>query len=227
MPNGQKHEIFVIDPGVRRPEVDSFNHIKSLSDFSVSYHLPCLVGMDSVTEQMKRCTIAGVIVMGSAASVNDDAAWQKPMRQWLLQQMEAKIPILGLCFGHQLFAHMNGGTVARLEGKKQLGFRQIHCDPAPRFGGFAGGQGDVFVSHEEHVTSIPASMQVWARSPLVPVEALQHKEYPVWSFQSHIEATGLFCRGHQVPAESSDPRLQFGQKLLQSFLRVASQHRAF
>lgn len=56
-------------------------------------------------------TVAGVVISGSSAMVDDPAAWIGQTRAWLSQALEAGLPVLGVCFGHQLLAHLLGGRV--------------------------------------------------------------------------------------------------------------------
>jgi anthranilate/para-aminobenzoate synthase component II len=75
-----------------------------------TYHLPGLFGIESLAAvDLQRA--AGIIVLGSGASVNDDLAWQDELRGWLRAAMAARVPILGLCYGHQLLANMAGASV--------------------------------------------------------------------------------------------------------------------
>jgi GMP synthase (glutamine-hydrolysing) len=46
----------------------------------------------------------GIVVTGSPLSVMDRAAWMRVTGAWLREQAERGIPILGVCFGHQLLA---------------------------------------------------------------------------------------------------------------------------
>ena len=54
---------------------------------------------------------AGVIVSGSAAMVTDRADWSERSAEWLREAAHEGLPLLGICYGHQLLAHAMGGAV--------------------------------------------------------------------------------------------------------------------
>ena len=54
---------------------------------------------------------AGVVVTGSHAMVTDQDDWSKDTAGWLVRIVDAQIPLLGICYGHQLLAHAMGGIV--------------------------------------------------------------------------------------------------------------------
>ena len=108
----------VIDPAVTKPAIESYNRIAISAPYPVTYHLPALYGLTSLG-QMKD-NIRGIIVMGSAASVNDGHAWQDAIRDILFGAFKKEIPVMGLCYGHQLIAHICGGKVGPLwSGEKK------------------------------------------------------------------------------------------------------------
>ena len=214
--------ILVIDPGVKQPELASFNRLALSSRLPLTYHLPALFGLSSLaSEDME--TARGVIIMGSASSVNDKLPWQIELAAFIKPHLTAGLPALGLCFGHQFLAHMFGGQVAYAwdDQHKAVGQREISLDTCklwPR------AQGSLVVSHCEAVVQVPDCFAVVGHSTEVMVEALEHRSLPIWSFQSHPEATRTFLLGQGT--ELQPESLVFGHTLVQKFLDFAAAHQA-
>jgi GMP synthase (glutamine-hydrolysing) len=98
----------------------------------------------------------GAIITGSQASVYEDAQWIRDAKAWVREAIEASIPVLGVCWGHQLIASAMGGTV-EYQGRYEIGYRSIEVvaddllfEGVPR----------VFVAFETHadaITELPAA----------------------------------------------------------------------
>jgi len=211
----------VIDPGVRVPELDCYNRMSRRSRLPTTYHMPALFGLDSLIRAEDG--IAGVVVLGSGASVHDPLPWQDALSAWLRPRMTGGTPFLGLCYGHQLGAHLLGGEVGYLfpDRAKLVGMREITFDANLLWGEAVAGR--LMVSHRETVVRVPEGCDVVATSPEVAVEAFAHRELPIWGFQAHPEATPSFAQNNNVPFDEDPAVLGFGHGLVDGFLdRVAA-----
>lgn len=113
----------VIDPSMANPEIQAINNIALRSELPISIHFPALFGCDSITNNNRH--IAGIIIMGSLASVHNEYEWQKVLLSFILQTSDDLTPVLGICYGHQFLAHIFGGKVGPLwNGKKKEGSAQ-------------------------------------------------------------------------------------------------------
>lgn len=54
---------------------------------------------------------AGVIITGSHAMVTDREEWSERTASWIPRVIEDGVPLIGICYGHQLLAHAMGGEV--------------------------------------------------------------------------------------------------------------------
>ena len=221
--SGKANHIAVIDPAQVTPELDCFNHLALLAPGPLSYHLPTLHGFASLKE--REDGIIGIIVFGSRASVLDDAPWQRELSGFLASAWSRGIPTFGICYGHQLIAHILGGTVERQPHKHQ-GMRTVELLDDPLWG--KGCSGQLVVSHQDMVTSCPPSCRIVARSREVAIDGLAHKQLPIWSLQSHPEATPWFLASmHEaMPCSEgqSDP-FAFGRSLVVSFMNLVWQRK--
>ncbi|MBI2603517.1 MAG: hypothetical protein HYW48_10735 [Deltaproteobacteria bacterium] len=213
----KQRELIVIDPGVRVPGQESFNLIARMCGLTASYHLPALGGMGTLLQLDNEATPAGVVVLGSMASVNDHTGWQRQLERWLEEHAKPDLPMLGICYGHQLFAAMHGSTVTN-RGFKAVGFRDVELCEDKRLK-IDAQRLSIFVSHKEIVESVPRDFESFARSQEVSIEGLRHKDLPLWTLQAHVDATELFCKGSGYSGLNPG-QLEGGQSLLRQFLSI-------
>lgn len=205
----------VIDPGLRVAELDCFNRLSCRAPLPCTYHLPALFGLDSL--ERADAGLAGVVVLGSGASVNDALPWQDALIDWLAPRLADGLPFLGLCYGHQLLAQVYGGRVATVfpGDQKARGWRRIALDANPLWGAACGG--DVLVSHREAVVHAPPPLQVVGRSDAVAIEALAVAGRPQWGLQCHPEATAAFAVHNHLGVTPDPAELAFGHDLVDRF----------
>ena len=205
----------IIDPAVVKPALESFNRIASIAPYPVTYHLPALYGTTSL--RMYNNNVRGVIVMGSAASVNDNNKWQQDISDIMIDASSKGIPVLGLCYGHQLIGHIYGGKVEPLwSGEKKQGERVVHVKKSEVWG--ESSSGPLLYSHQDGITKVPPGFEVIAESDLVSADAIASKTEPVWGFQTHLEATQAFVDDHNLPVKDATASFRFGHNILDKFI---------
>ena len=212
--------IVVIDPAINIAETKCFNFLALQSPIPCTYHLPAMYGLQSLAAEDMR-DAKGIIVLGSASSVNERAPWQSQLEGWLKPHLEHRIPTLGLCYGHQMLAHMFGGQVDYIfpDQRKHKGLREIKIHATPWSEATVG---RLVVSHGEAVVKAPASMRVIGKSAEIETDGFAHIDLPIWSFQSHPEATLEFLSSHEIALTGGLHDLVFGHDLMQRFLRFAA-----
>lgn len=212
--------IAVVDPATRVPELDCFNRMARASPVPLTYHLPALHGCDSLRRLAD--DPEGIVILGSGASVHDDQPWQHELDEWLIPHLEADVPVLGLCYGHQHLAFRLGGEVGFLfdDRHKLKGLRRVTLQPDRLWGEAC--EGPLVVSHREVVTRLPPGFVALGSSPEVGVEAFGHPTRPIWGFQPHPEATTAFTTNNDVPFDADPSVLAFGHGLVDRFLQLAA-----
>ena len=218
-----KNTILVIDPFLKEPAEFALNtlsrllrvvHIENkISSSHLEFFFP-LSGKKSLRSFLNNSELykdlIGVISLGSYANITDDLEWVNELGGDLKELIiEKSIPFLGICFSHQLMAHIYNLKIDFVEGRDSLPnqkyneFREITITH-PRLKTII--TYDKFISmakHEQEVKNCFSPLEITCSSVNCSIEGLVHKEYPAFSFQSHPEDFH----------ESED-----GWKLLKSFL---------
>ncbi len=124
----------------------------------------------------------GVILSGSPYSVRDEVAPQPD-----LSQIKGKMPLLGVCYGAQYLSHAFGGEVepapSREYGRAMLTVGEAN-DPLMKD---LPATTQVWMSHGDTITKIPANYKVIASTEQVKVAAYAVEGEPTWAIQFHPE----------------------------------------
>jgi GMP synthase (glutamine-hydrolysing) len=91
----------------------------------------------------------GAVITGSRASVYWDEPWIPPLKEWVATATERGLPVLGVCFGHQVLAEALGGTVEDM-GEYEIGYREVEGE-----GTLLDDSMTVFTTHSDTVTELP------------------------------------------------------------------------
>ncbi|MBI1362022.1 MAG: type 1 glutamine amidotransferase [Alphaproteobacteria bacterium] len=168
---------------------DMFASLLSGADSALSFGTVALV--DGATPpDPAQCD--AVLVTGSPAGVYDLTPWMTPLRDFVRGAWEAKTPMIGVCFGHQIIADALGGDVRKSEKGWGVG-RHTYDIVARR--PWMDGASDRFslgVSHQDQVIAPPPGAETLARSRHTDHAMLAYDGGPAISLQGHPEFTDGF-----------------------------------
>ncbi len=181
----------------------------------------------------------GVVITGSAAMVSHRETWSEETARWLVTAMDAELPILGVCYGHQLLAHALGGEVGPNPHGRQMGTRMVELGPAAGSDALLCALPGAFhaqATHVESVLSLPEGAVRLASIPQDPNYAVRFNPR-TWGIQFHPEfsdevmAAYITSRSELVRGEGLDPEhmirevrqtpLAYG--LIERFYKLAGQ----
>jgi len=153
---------------------------------------PCHISLEEIRKMNPR----GIIFTGGPNSVylEDSPICSKEI-------FELGIPILGICYGSQLMAHLLGGSV-RTAPASEYGKSEVSIDTTSKL--FDGVHADTvcWMSHTDYIASPPEGFQVTGHTKLCPVAAMECPQRGLYATQFHPEVM------HTVE----------GQKMLSNFV---------
>lgn len=126
-----------------------------------------------------------VIITGSALSVTEALPWKDAVSAWLRELVSREVPVLGICFGHQLLAHALGGRVSTNPNGREMGSTQLTLLGDDEL--FAAGSSSwVNNTHVDSVVELPPGARVLGRTALEPHAAVRFGP-SAWGVQFHPE----------------------------------------
>jgi poly-gamma-glutamate synthesis protein (capsule biosynthesis protein) len=102
----------------------------------------------------------------------------------IMEALEADVPILGICLGHQLLAYWLGGDVQR--GRWEFGWLPVEVNKAGQQDPLFAGLGETFYAflwHGDQVTRLPEGAVLLASTERCPVQSFRLRDRPVWGVQ--------------------------------------------
>ena len=141
-------------------------------------------------------TLAGVVITGSPAMLTDGAAWNLVAVHWLRDALALGLPVLGICYGHQLLAHACGGHVDYHPNGREIGTVPVALTAAAFGDALLGGLPSRFLAHTSHsqaVLRLPDSAVLLGASAHDAHQAFRIGER-AWGVQFHPEFTARIMR---------------------------------
>lgn len=185
------------------------------------------------------------LVTGSRHGVYDALPWIEPLKAFLRASVAAGVPVVGVCFGHQILAEALGGSAAKSDRGWALGVQDYEVTARPGWMTDLPDRFAVRALHQDQVVRLPEAATVLARSAQCDYAALAYgdPERPfAISLQPHPEFDAGFMdelialrAGTAFPGEAAaEARTSLARevhgehwaRLIVAFLRQAAHDRA-
>lgn len=154
-----------------------------------------LIPYSAGVEKIRSYSPSGIILTGGPNSVfSSESLIMDP------EILNLGIPILGICYGAQLIAHLKGGVV-KSAATKEYGKCTMHSVPSLLFKGIPENS-TVWMSHTDYVATPPEGFKVIAKTDTCPVAAFEDERAPVYGVQFHPEVV----------------HTEYGNQILRNFL---------
>jgi GMP synthase-like glutamine amidotransferase len=134
-------------------------------------------------EGVKDCD--GWLITGSKHGAYEPHAWIPPLEQFIRESYAAHVPMIGVCFGHQIIAQAMGGKVEKFGGGWSVGSVEYKI-----------GDDSYAINawHQDQVVEKPASAEVAGSTDFCANAALVYDDR-IWTIQPHPEFDHAFIDG--------------------------------
>ncbi len=208
--------IAFIDCFIETPVHHCFNQFVQNTHIPATYHMVSHYGLDSlelVAEKTK-----AYIILGSASNVDHQLSWHRPLAEFIDKKLKEGIPVMGICFGHQLMADFYGSKVSYLT-VDQTHFKEVReikfCKDFDHFK--TGETVKLAYAHEQAILELSDQFEIIASSKRSNFEVIKHKTLPYLSTQAHPEASAKFIQ-EILNSDNDEGTIGAGQQFLLSFL---------
>jgi GMP synthase (glutamine-hydrolysing) len=185
--------IYVIDNGGQW----THREWRTLRDLEVETRI---VPNNTPLKELQKESIQGLVLSGGAPRIGLNGSLGN-CAEYL---DHAKVPILGICAGHQFMARHFGGTV---QPSIVPEFGQIELslciDDDPLFKGVPK-KSIVWESHNDEVTKLPKGFLILGESENCKIQAMRHQSKPFYGLQFHPEVE----------------HTQYGEQIFQNFIHL-------
>ena len=143
----------------------------------------------------------GWLITGSKHGVYEDHAFIAPLERLIREIHAADIPLVGICFGHQIIAQALGGQVEKFRGGWSVGRREYD---------WQGRTLALNAWHQDQVVTLPQDAKVLASNDFCAYAALAYGDH-VLTVQPHPEFDARFVEGlaiHRGPGVVPEAQLR-------------------
>jgi GMP synthase-like glutamine amidotransferase len=128
----------------------------------------------------------GWLITGSRFGAYEKLDWMELLEDFIRELYRDSVPLVGICFGHQMIAQALGGEVVKSDRGWGIGLHSYQIDEARDWMGDAPAQVDIYAFHQDQVVSLPPQASVFSSSEFCPYAGLSYGE-SIITIQAHPE----------------------------------------
>ena len=147
-------------------------------------------------DEIKKEGYRGIIFTGGPNSVYDAIS-----PHYDPKVLDLGIPVLGICYGAQLMAWMEGGEITSAENSSEYGKTVVYTDDSSLFRDMPR-ESICWMSHTDYIKTVPEGFQIIARTEKCPCAAMCDEQRKLYGVQFHPEVI----------------HSEYGQQILHNFL---------
>lgn len=151
----------------------------------------------------------GWLITGSRYGVYENLDWIASLQDFVRELAEARVPLVGICFGHQIIAQALGGKVVKSEKGWGVGLHRYRVEQAHLWMDARLQHINMHSFHQDQVVECPPSAQVLLSSEFCPYAGLTYDD-TIISVQGHPEMEAAYLNalldlfsGSTIPAEDA------------------------
>ena len=203
-----KKKIFIIKAGSTFPETarkyGDFEEM-TLRVLRVDRNNVAIVNTPEGDDLPAPANCGGVVITGAHCMVTDNLPWSLAIEAWIAVLIDAQVPILGICYGHQLLGRAMGGKVDDHPHGKEVGTYDITLRPESREDPIFSKlpqHFSVHATHSQSVLALPPGAVLLAGNDFEPHHAFRIGPH-AWGVQFHPEYDSNIERDYIMAQASS------------------------
>lgn len=143
--------------------------------------IPCDITPSQLAGMQEEHNVRGIILSGGPSSI-----YEKDAPQLDVKILDSGLPVLGICYGHQLLAHRLRGRVVKAK-RKEFGIASAKVSGGSALLKGLSPREQVWMSHGDTVLNPPEGSTVIATTDNCPVAAFQDEKRKIYGVQWHPE----------------------------------------
>ena len=145
---------------------------------------------DQFPQNIHQCD--GYLITGSKFSAYEDLPWINRLKSLIRKIHQADLPLIGVCFGHQVIDEALGGKVTKFDGGWGIGIHQYKIDqPQPDIIPESQQSLTINAFHQDQISMLPEGAEVFASSDFCEYAGLVYGD-KILTVQAHPEFTVPF-----------------------------------